>query len=124
MEILVADKLSPRALDRLREMGHTVRVEVGLTPDQLQERTLDAEVLIVRSSKVSAAVLDRSRALSLVIRAGAGVNTIDVAAASARGIYVANCPGKNTDAVSPRLRARTKRPTAWAKKSGVEVVVA
>lgn len=100
MEILVADKLSPRALDRLREMGHTVRVEVGLTPDQLQERTLDAEVLIVRSSKVPAAVLDRSRALSLVIRAGAGVNTIDVAAASARGIYVANCPGKNTDAVA------------------------
>jgi len=56
-------------------------------------------VLVVRSKKVDAAALAAGR-LGLVVRAGAGVNTIDVKAASARGIYVANCPGKNSAAVA------------------------
>lgn len=100
MEIFVADKLSNRAIAKLQELGHQVRVEVGLTPDQLQTRLETAEILIVRSSKVPASVLQAGKNLALVIRAGAGVNTIDVAAASAQGIYVANCPGKNNDAVA------------------------
>ena len=58
-----------------------------------------ADVLIVRSTKVTAAMLDAG-ALSLVVRAGAGYNTIDVAGASARGIYVSNCPGRNAVAVA------------------------
>ena len=56
-------------------------------------------MLVVRSTKVTAAMLDAGR-LSLVVRAGAGYNTIDVAAASTRGIYVSNCPGKNAIAVA------------------------
>jgi D-3-phosphoglycerate dehydrogenase / 2-oxoglutarate reductase len=56
-------------------------------------------VLIVRSTQVSEAMLDAGR-LSLIVRAGAGVNTIDVAAASRRGVYVSNCPGKNAVAVA------------------------
>src|SRR4029077_15250000 len=58
-----------------------------------------ADVLVVRSTKVTEAVLEAG-ALSLIVRAGAGVNTIDVAAASRRGIYVSNCPGKNCIAVA------------------------
>ena len=58
-----------------------------------------AEVLVVRSTKVTAAMLDAGN-LGLIVRAGAGYNTIDVAAASARGIYVSNCPGKNAVAVA------------------------
>ena len=56
-------------------------------------------MLVVRSTKVTEAMLDAG-ALSLIVRAGAGVNTIDVAAASRRGIYVSNCPGKNAIAVA------------------------
>ena len=58
-----------------------------------------APVLVVRSTQVTEAMLDAG-ALSLIVRAGAGVNTIDVAAASKRGIYVSNCPGKNSVAVA------------------------
>ena len=58
-----------------------------------------AEVLIVRSTKVTADMMDAG-GLALIVRAGAGYNTIDVAAASARGIYVSNCPGKNSIAVA------------------------
>jgi D-3-phosphoglycerate dehydrogenase len=57
------------------------------------------DVLVVRSTKVTEALL-HAGALKLVIRAGAGYNTIDVAAASRRGIYVSNCPGKNSIAVA------------------------
>ncbi len=57
-------------------------------------------MLVVRSTRVTAADVDAARSLSLVIRAGAGVNTIDLAAASGRGVYVANCPGKNASAVA------------------------
>jgi len=62
-------------------------------------RETQAEVLVVRSTKVTEAALDAGR-LSLVVRAGAGYNTIDVKAASARGIFVSNCPGKNSVAVA------------------------
>jgi D-3-phosphoglycerate dehydrogenase len=57
-------------------------------------------VLIVRSKKVTAAVIEAGPQLALIVRAGAGINTIDVGTASRRGVYVANCPGKNTDAVA------------------------
>jgi len=60
---------------------------------------MGADVLVVRGTKVGAEVLDAGR-LSLIVRAGAGYNTIDVAGASARGIYVSNCPGKNAIAVA------------------------
>ena len=62
-------------------------------------RSTGAEVLVVRSTKVTSAILDAGR-LALIVRAGAGYNTIDVAGASKRGIYVSNCPGKNAIAVA------------------------
>ncbi|MEZ4466976.1 MAG: NAD(P)-dependent oxidoreductase [bacterium] len=61
---------------------------------------LAPEVLVVRSTKVKADALAASPALQLVVRAGAGVNTIDLPAASARGIFVTNCPGTNAVATA------------------------
>jgi len=60
----------------------------------------DVKVLIVRSKKVIGKTIKAGKLLSLIVRAGAGVNTIDLEAASKHGICVANCPGKNTDAVA------------------------
>src|SRR5262249_40763877 len=69
--------------------------------DSLVEAIRDthADILVVRSTRVTEAALAVGR-LSLVVRAGAGYNTIDVKAASSRGIYVSNCPGKNSIAVA------------------------
>jgi D-3-phosphoglycerate dehydrogenase len=63
-------------------------------------REVDPHILIVRSKKVSADALKAGTALSLVIRAGAGIDTIDVDAASSLGVFVSNCPGKNSIAVA------------------------
>jgi D-3-phosphoglycerate dehydrogenase len=100
MKILVADKLSSHALDALRATGAEVRCEPDRKAEELPQAVGDADVLIVRSKKVAAATIAAATRLALVIRAGAGVDTIDVGAASARGIYVSNCPGRNADAVA------------------------
>lgn len=102
MRVLIADKLAPLVAGRLQDLGAQVFVEPELSGEALTARLreLDPTVLVVRSTKVTRADVDAARALSLVIRAGAGVNTIDLAAASARGVYVANCPGKNASAVA------------------------
>ncbi len=100
MKILIADSFPEFAVNRLREVAEGVRYEPKLGAAELPEAIQDAGVLIVRSTKVTAACIEASNNLSLVIRAGAGVNTIDVKAASSRGVYVANCPGKNSVAVA------------------------
>ena len=102
MKILVADKFESSGIAGLQATGSEVLFEPELKDDALAaclEET-EAEVLIVRSTKVTAAMFERARALSLVVRAGAGVNTIDLKAASLRGVFVANCPGKNSIAVA------------------------
>jgi len=100
MKILVADKLSENALVELKALGSELRVEPKLNADTLPDAIGDADILIVRSTRVKAAAMDAATSLSLIIRAGAGVNTIDVGHASSQGIHVANCPGKNADAVA------------------------
>src|ERR1051325_9262549 len=101
MKVLVADKFEQSGQDGLRAIG----CEGSYQPDLKDEALVQAveqerpDVLVVRSTKVTEAMLDAG-ALKLVVRAGAGYNTIDVAAASARGIYVSNCPGKNSVAVA------------------------
>src|SRR5688500_6175551 len=101
MRVLVADKLESSGLDGLKAAGCEGRREPDLADAQLAARIVasGADVLVVRSTKVTESMLDAG-ALALIVRAGAGVNTIDVAAASRRGIYVSNCPGKNSVAVS------------------------
>ena len=100
MKVLIADKLSPATVAALQELGLEVRVDADLTAERLPDEIGDANILVVRSTTVNAATFEAGKGLSLVIRAGAGVNTIDLAAASERGVYVANCPGKNTAAVA------------------------
>ncbi len=101
MRVLVADAFEPAGIDALKADGCDVSYQPTLADDALVKAIAEtgADVLIVRSTRVSAAALDAG-SLSLVVRAGAGVNTIDVAAASRSGIYVANCPGKNAAAVA------------------------
>jgi D-3-phosphoglycerate dehydrogenase len=101
MKVLVADKFEQSGRDGLMAAGCDVTYEPDLKDDALTEaiRRSAADVLVVRGTKVTTPMLDAG-ALSLIVRAGAGYNTIDVAAASARGIYVSNCPGKNAIAVA------------------------
>lgn len=99
MKILVVDKLSAKAVRELERLGAQVETR-DLKAADLPAALGETEVLVVRSTKVTAAAIEAGRNLGLVVRAGAGVDNIDVAAASKRGIYVANCPGKNADAVA------------------------
>lgn len=100
MKILIADKLSPTAISALEKLGAEVTASPDLTADDLPGAVGDAEILIVRSTKVKKETIEAASGLSLIIRAGAGVNTIDLETASRKGIHVANCPGKNMDAVA------------------------
>ena len=101
MKVLIADKFEKSGLDGLAGLGCEVDFQPDLKDAALVEavKKTGAEVLVVRSTKVTEPMLDAGQ-LSLVVRAGAGYDTIDVKAASARGIYVANCPGKNSVAVA------------------------
>ncbi|HVL68177.1 MAG TPA: 3-phosphoglycerate dehydrogenase family protein [Vicinamibacterales bacterium] len=101
MKVLIADKFEKSGIDGLQSIGCEVMYEPELKGDTLVEalQRTAADVLIVRSTKVTAPMLEIGH-LSLVIRAGAGYDNIDVQAASERGIYVANCPGKNSVAVA------------------------
>ncbi len=100
MNVLIADKLSVKAVNELEKMGAQVTLNPDLSADDLPMHIKDAEILIVRSTKVTAETISAAPMLSLIIRAGAGVNTIDLKTAGERAIHVANCPGKNTDAVA------------------------
>src|SRR5262249_16721759 len=101
MRVLIADKFEQTGIDGLKAAGCEVIYQPDLSGEALaaalgRER---ADVLVARSTVVTAAMLEAG-SLALVGRAGAGYNTIDVAAASTRGIYVSNCPGKNAIAVA------------------------
>ena len=102
MKILVADKLAPAVAPALKAMEMELVSAVGLKGPDLTAKIAETqpEVVIVRSTKVTAADIDAAATLKLVIRAGAGVNTIDVAAATAKKVMVANTPGKNSIAVA------------------------
>jgi D-3-phosphoglycerate dehydrogenase len=101
MKILVADKFERSGIEGLKAAGCDVLYQPELQDDALGQAIRDtrADVLVVRGTAVSGPMLEAG-ALSLIVRAGAGYNTIDVATASKRGIYVSNCPGKNAIAVA------------------------
>jgi len=101
MKVLVADKFEQSGLEGLKAAGCDVAYQPELSDEALGRaiRESGADVLVVRGTTVTGPMLEGG-ALSLVVRAGAGYNTIDVATASRRGIYVTNCPGKNAIAVA------------------------
>lgn len=100
MKVLIADTFEQSGIDGLKALGCDVQYEPALKDEALAARIAQvaATVLVVRSTKVTGAMLAPS--LKLIVRAGSGVNTIDVKAATARGVLVANCPGKNAIAVA------------------------
>ncbi|MEO8199774.1 MAG: NAD(P)-dependent oxidoreductase [Gemmatimonadota bacterium] len=102
MKVLIADKFEKVGVDGLKELGCEVISRPDLKADDLPAamREIDPRILIVRSTKVSADALRAGTSLGLVIRAGAGIDTIDVATASSLGVFVSNCPGKNSIAVA------------------------
>ena len=100
MRVVIADKFPENYLLEFRSFGLDVEYHPDCSAAQLPEVARDCEILVVRSTKVTRETIEAARGLELVIRAGAGIDTIDVEAASARGIYVTNCPGKNSVAVA------------------------
>ena len=101
MRVLVADKFEQSGRDGLEALGCEVSYQPDLKDDALANAIAEVmpDVLVVRGTKVTEPML-AAGPIKLVVRAGAGYNTIDVAAASKRGIYVSNCPGKNSIAVA------------------------
>lgn len=101
MKILIADKFPEGGQTDLKQAGFEIVYDPELKDAALTSaiKSTAADILVVRGTKVSGEMLEAGR-LSLVVRAGAGYNTIDVKTASSRGIYVTNCPGKNSVAVA------------------------
>jgi D-3-phosphoglycerate dehydrogenase len=102
MKVLIADKFEKVGVDGLKELGCSVVSKPDVKAEDLPAviRETDPHILIVRGKKVSAEALKAGTALTLVIRAGAGIDTIDVDTASSLGVFVSNCPGKNSIAVA------------------------
>lgn len=101
MKIIVADKFPEKGLNALKTLGAEVTYEPEAKETALVEKIkgVRPDILIVRSSKVTKEMIEPG-SLQVIIRAGAGYNTIDVDTASKFGVYVTNCPGKNSVAVS------------------------
>jgi D-3-phosphoglycerate dehydrogenase len=101
MKILIADKFEQSGQVGLQALGCEISFQPDLKDGPLVEAIVkeQPDVLVVRGTKVTEPML-AAGPLKLIVRAGAGYNTIDVAAASRRGIYVSNCPGKNSIAVA------------------------
>lgn len=99
--VLIADKFEQIGIDALSLLKVTVEYEPELSGPLLEQQLInfDADILIVRSTKVTQEIINAS-SLKLIIRAGAGYNTIDIPCAKNKGIKVANCPGKNSAAVA------------------------
>ena len=100
MNILIADSFPESHRQQLESLGHNVRMDPALNEESLGRAIEGQEILVVRSTRVNAATLDAADRLKLVIRAGAGTNTIDKAHAAGKGIRVCNVPGANALAVA------------------------
>ena len=97
MKVLVADKVSPTCAETLRTAGFEVEQRPGLAARDLLQAVKDISGLVVRSdTQVTEEVMTAAPGLKVVARAGAGVDNIDVPAATRRGIVVMNAAGENT----------------------------
>jgi D-3-phosphoglycerate dehydrogenase len=98
--VLIADKFPEVYIQQLKNADLEVIYSPKLGENDLPEAAKDVDILVVRSTIVNAETIQKSNKLNLIIRAGAGVNNINIAAANQKGIYVANCPGMNSIAVA------------------------
>ncbi|MDE3059692.1 MAG: phosphoglycerate dehydrogenase [Pseudomonadota bacterium] len=96
-KVLIADKLSPQAIDVFKQKGVEADVKTGLPPEELLKIVAGYDGIAVRSAtKVTAAVLEAGKKLKVVGRAGIGVDNVDVPAATAHGVVVMNTPFGNS----------------------------
>jgi D-3-phosphoglycerate dehydrogenase / 2-oxoglutarate reductase len=100
VKVLVADKFPDQYIKQMEDLGLEVIYSPKLGEKDLCEAAREVDILVVRSTVVNAETINSSKNLNLIIRAGAGVNNINISAANQRGIYVANCPGMNSIAVA------------------------
>lgn len=100
MRILVADRLPERFVKAMQDRGHECTVDDGLSETSLPGAVAGVDILVVRSTKVTAGVFAAADSLRLVVRAGSGTNTIDCEEATRTGVAVANVPGRNSVAVA------------------------
>ena len=100
MRVLFADSLNDTAIERLRAGGDECAVRPGLTARDLPDHVAGFDVLVVRSTEVTADAIGAGTSLGLIVRAGAGTNTIDCERAAERGVFVCNVPGRNAVAVA------------------------
>lgn len=137
MKVLLADALPDAAVQQLKAAGDDVTSLPDLNADTLSDAVAGHEVLVVRSTRVTATALEAADKLGLIVRAGAGTNTIDLDRAAELGIFVCNVPGKNALAVAELtmglliavdrhiaagtadLRAGTWNKKAYAKADGL-----
>lgn len=100
MRILIADKFPADSMDELRAAGHEVEFAPDLDADDLATALSAHQAVVVRSTRVTGAAIAANDDLELIVRAGAGTNTIDVAAATINSTVVCNTPGRNAVAVA------------------------
>lgn len=100
MKVYLADKLPPVVPEELKKHGLSIEDNPSADESVLAKGLKETEILVVRSTIVNESCIKNSPNLMMIIRAGAGVNNIDIKAASRLGIYVANCPGQNSIAVA------------------------
>lgn len=101
MKILICDGLDSAAVRQLEQDGHHVTLKKGITADELSQLIPDAEVVVVRSAtKITADVLEKTKNLKLIVRAGVGLDNVDAIAAQAKGISVANTPAATSISVA------------------------
>jgi len=101
LKIIIADGLAASALDLLTAEGWDIDASTGRSPEQLAGDLAHADALIVRSAtKVTASLIAAAPRLRVIARAGTGVDNVDIAAASERGIVVMNAPGANSISVA------------------------
>ena len=100
MKVLIADNFPSQYVEKIKSFVKEVVYEPKLKENDLPNNIKGIDILVVRSTVVNAECIEKSDRLSLIIRAGAGINTIDIKSANKKGIYVTNCPGKNSIAVA------------------------
>jgi D-3-phosphoglycerate dehydrogenase len=100
IKVLIADKFPDKYIQQMKDLDLEVIYEPKLGEKDLPEAAKDVDILVVRSTIVNESTISGSERLNLIIRAGSGVNNINIAAANKKGIYVTNCPGMNAVAVA------------------------
>lgn len=121
MKVLVADKISDTGIEKLRAGGYEVDVKTGLAEDELVAIIPGYDAMIVRSAtKATRPIIEAGVNLKIIGRAGVGIDNVDVAAATERGVIVCNAPTSNVVSAAEQtitLMLATARNTAQANAS-------